>query len=185
MASACGALSSGVIRRVNRMRIRPEIDADRAAVRAVNEAAFETPAEADLVEALHGKNVSLVSLVAEVDGKVVGHILLSPVSLTQHAYPNFMGLAPMAVLPDYQRKGIGSALVREGLGRCKDLGCCAVVVVGHAEYYPRFGFVPAGRYALRCEYDVPANVFMVAELEAGALNGVAGLVRYDDAFAGV
>ena len=167
------------------MRIRPETEADRAAVRAVNEAAFETPAEADLVEALHDKGVSLVSLVAEVDGKVVGHILFSPVSLTEHVHLNFMGLAPMAVVPDYQRKGIGSGLVRQGLARCKDLGCRAVVVVGHPEYYPRFGFVPAGRHALRCEYDVPADVFMVAELEAGALKGASGLVRYDGAFAGV
>jgi putative acetyltransferase len=167
------------------MRIRSETEADRAAVRAVNEAAFETLAEADLVEVLHDKGAALVSLVAEVDGKVVGHILFSPVSLTEHAHLNFMGLAPMAVVPEHQRKGIGSALVRQGLTRCKDLRCCAVVVVGHPEYYPRFGFVPAGRYALRCEYDVPADVFMVAELEAGALNGASGLVRYDDAFSGV
>lgn len=166
------------------MRIRPETEADRAAVRAVNQAAFETPTEADLVEALHGKEMPLVSLVAEVDGKVVGHILFSPVTLTEHAALSCMGLAPIAVAPDYQRKGIGSALVRQGLIRCKDLGCCAVVVVGHPEYYPRFGFVPAGRYALRSEYDVPADVFMVAELVAGALKGASGLVRYDDAFAG-
>jgi len=167
------------------MRIRPETEADRAAVRAVNEAAFETRTEADLVETLRGKDISLVSLVAEVDGKVVGHILFSPVSLTGRPQLTLMGLAPMAVAPDYQRKGIGSELVRQGLTHCKDLGCCAVVVVGHPEYYPRFGFVPAGRFALRCEYDVPADVFMVAELEAGALNGASGLVRYDDAFAGV
>lgn len=167
------------------MRIRPETEADRAAVRAVNEAAFETPAEADLVETLRDKSVSLVSLVAEVDGEIVGHILFSPVSLNEHVHLNVMGLGPMAVVPGCQRKGIGSALVRQGLTCCKDLGSCAVVVVGHPEYYPRFGFAPAARYALRCEYDVPEEVFMVAELEAGALNGVSGLVRYDDAFAGV
>jgi putative acetyltransferase len=167
------------------MRIRPVTEADRVAVRAVNEAAFETPAEADLVEALHKKRVSLVSLVAETDGGVVGHILFSPVSLNEYAHLNVMGLGPMAVVPDYQRKGVGSALVRQGLSNCKDLGCCAVVVVGYPEYYPRFGFAPARRYALRCEYDVPEDVFMVAELEPGALNGASGVVRYDDAFAGV
>ena len=167
------------------MRIRPEAEADRGAVRAVNEAAFDTPAEADLVETLHGKGVPLVSLVAELDGKVVGHILFSPVSLEEHAHLNVMGLGPMAVIPAYQRKGVGSALVRQGLTRCKELGCCAVVVVGYPEYYPRFGFAPAGRYALRCEYDVTEDVFMVAELEAGALNGASGLVLYDEAFAGV
>lgn len=167
------------------MRIRPETEADRAAVRALNEAAFETPAEAELVERLRREEMSLVSLVAEVDGTLVGHILFSPVSLTDRPQLNLMGLAPMAVAPECQRKGIGSALVREGLARCKELGCAAVVVVGHAGYYPRFGFVPAARYALRCEYDVPADAFMVAELDAGALNGASGLVRYADAFAGV
>ena len=167
------------------MRIRPEAEADRAAVRAVNEAAFETPAEADLVEALHRKEMSLVSLIAEVERRVVGHILFSPVSLAEHAHLNLMGLAPLAVVPDCQRQGIGSALVCQGLARCKDLGVCAVVVVGHADYYPQFGFVRADRYGLRCEYDVPADVFMVAELEGGSLNGASGLVRYDKAFAGV
>jgi putative acetyltransferase len=167
------------------MRVRPETEADRAAVRAVNEAAFETLAEADLVEALRGSGVSLVSLVAEADGEIIGHILLSAVSLNDHANLNLMGLGPMAVVPDQQRKGVGSALVRQGLMCCRGFGARAVVVVGHPEYYPRFGFVPASRYALRCEYDVPEDVFMVAELEAGALSGASGVVRYHDAFAGV
>ena len=167
------------------MRIRPETESDRAAVRAVNAAAFETPAEADLVESLRRKGVSLISLVAEAEGKVVGHILFSPVSLAEHGHLKLMGLAPMAVAPNHQRKGIGSALVRQGLARCKEGGYCAVVVVGHANYYPRFGFVPAHRHGLRCEYDVPSDVFMVAELVAGALKGSSGLVRYDGAFAGV
>jgi putative acetyltransferase len=164
------------------MHIRPETDADRPAVRAVNEAAFGAQTEADLVESLQRKDLTLVSLVAEVDGEVVGHILFSPVSLDDYAQLNTMGLGPMAVVPDLQRKGIGTALVREGLKRCKDLGCRAVVVVGHPGYYPRFGFVPAGRYGLRCEYDVPEEVFMATELVAGALSGVSGLVRYDEAF---
>ena len=167
------------------MRIRPETEADSAAIRAVNEAAFETPAEADLVESLRRRGRHSVSLVADVEGVIVGHILFSRVSLVEHARLNMLGLAPMAVMPDHQRKGIGAALVRQGLARCKDLGCCAVVVVGHPGYYPRFGFVPARRYGLRCEYDVPADVFMVAELEKGSLRGASGLVRYDDAFAGV
>jgi putative acetyltransferase len=167
------------------MRIRPEVEADAAAVRAVNEAAFETRAEADLVEALRCKDVSLVSLVAEAEGGVIGHILFSPVTLVEHAQLKVMGLAPMAVAPEHQRKGVGSALVRQGLARCKDLGYCAVVVVGHAKYYPRFGFVPAHLHGLRCEYDVPSDVFMVAELEAGALSKASGVVRYDDAFASV
>jgi putative acetyltransferase len=167
------------------MRVRTETEADLASIRTVNEVTFETSAEADVVETLRDRGVTLVSLVAEVDGKLVGHILFSPVSLSEHAYLNVMGLGPMAVLPDYQHRGIGSALVRQGLNCCKDLGACAVVVVGHPKYYPRFGFVSAKQYSLRSEYDVPEDVFMVAELVVGALNGVSGLVRYDDAFAGV
>ena len=167
------------------VRIRKEEEADRAAVRAVNEAAFGTPAEADLVDALRAKRVPRVSLVADSDGEIVGHVLFSPVVLTERADRRVMGLGPMAVVPERQRQGIGGALVRAGLQQCKALGYCAVVVVGHPEYYPRFGFVPAAEHGLKCEYDVPVDVFMVAELEPHALRGVSGLVRYDQAFAAV
>jgi putative acetyltransferase len=167
------------------MRIRPEEHADRAGVRAVNEAAFETNAEANLVDMLRAKRVQLVSWVADIGGAVIGHILFSPALLTEHPDVSVMGLGPMAVAPEYQRNGVGSALVQAGLKQCKELGCHAVVVVGHPEYYPRFGFVPAAGYGLRCEYDVPVEVFMVAELEPGALRRVSGLVRYDEAFANV
>lgn len=166
------------------MRIRPETEVDRAAIRVVNEAAFGSPAEADLVDALRAKAVELVSLVAARDGAIVGHILFSPVSLVGHEGLKLMGLGPMAVRPLEQRNGIGSALVREGLLRCRQVGACAVVVVGHAQYYPRFGFAPATRYAIRCEYDVPDDVFMIAELEQGALRGASGLIRYDESFGG-
>jgi putative acetyltransferase len=167
------------------MRIRPESEADQSAIRGVNMAAFETSVEANLVEALRGKALQLVSLVAEVDGATVGHILFSPVLLAEHPQLKVMGLGPMAVAPRHQRKGVGSALVREALEQCRQLGYRAVVVLGHPEYYPRFGFVPASKFAIRSEYDVPENVFMIAELEAGALRGVSGLIRYDAAFASV
>jgi putative acetyltransferase len=166
------------------MRVRPETDADRASVRAVNEAAFGSPAEADIVAALRAKGVELVSLVADVDGIVVGHVLFSRVSLAGHDELKLMGLGPLAVLPMYQRKGIGSALVREGLSRCRQLGARAVAVVGHPQYYPRFGFVAASSFGIRCKYDVPADVFMLAELESGALAGASGLLLYDEAFDG-
>ena len=166
------------------MRVRPEVEADRAAIRAVNEAAFGSPLEADIVDALRVKGVELMSLVADRDGVVLGHILLSPVSLVGHDGLRLLGLGPMAVLPREQRNGIGSTLAREGLRRCKHLGVQAVVVVGHPQFYPRFGFIPASRYAIRCEYDVPDDVFMIAELESGALRGASGLIRYDAAFGG-
>ncbi len=167
------------------MRIRREEPSDSPTVRAVNEAAFETSEEADLVDALRKTSHSLVSLVAEVDGEVVGHILFSPVSLAGNSEVHLMGLGPMAVAPDYQRQGIGSALVREGLRQCIGQSCSAVVVLGHPEYYPRFGFVPASRYGISSEYDVPDEVFMVIELQPGSLQDVSGRVAYNEAFSGV
>lgn len=162
------------------MIIREERQGDIERIREVNLAAFETSAEADLVDALRRQAMPLISLVAEDDGNIVGHILFSPVTLAgpQGVDPSLMGLAPMAVVPGRQREGVGSALVREGLGRCRQLDVGAVVVLGHPEYYPRFGFVPAARLSLRSEYDVPEEAFMVCELRDGALKGLSGTIRY-------
>jgi putative acetyltransferase len=96
-----------------------------------------------------------------------------------------MGLAPMAVLPAEQRRGVGSALVQAGLDRCRQLPCGAVVVLGHPAYYPRFGFSPASRFGVTCEYDVPDEVFMAMELEPGFLRDKPGTIRYHPAFATV
>ena len=96
-----------------------------------------------------------------------------------------MGLAPMAVLPERQRQGIGSALVREGLSAIERMGADAVVVLGHPAYYPRFGFKPAATYGLRSEYDVPDDVFMALELRPGVLEDIKGKVKYAPAFSSV
>jgi putative acetyltransferase len=165
--------------------IRPEAPQDRAAVRTVNTSAFDTAAEADLVDRLRQQASPLVSLVTEVAGEVVGHILFSPVSLGEHRGLQIMGLAPMAVAPHRQRRGIGSALVRAGLQRCRQLGAGAVVVLGHPAYYPRFGFQPAARLGIGCEYDAPADAFMLIELQREYLRGVEGTVRYHAAFSGL
>ena len=167
------------------MRIRREEPTGVASIRAVNLAAFDTPAEADLVEALRTQATSTVSLVAALDDAIVGHILFSPVTLDGQSAPLIMGLAPMAVLPAHQRQGVGSALIREGLQQCRQIGATAVVVLGHADYYPRFGFVPASRFGIRSEYDVPDDVFLALELHTGALSGRSGLIRYHPAFASV
>ncbi len=108
--------------------VRP---ADHAAIRAVNLAAFETAAEASLVDALRDRTYPVVSLVAEEGGRIIGHIMFSPVTVLGHPRPRLMGLAPMAVLPSHQNRGIGSALVRAGLQRCGELGFGAVVALGH------------------------------------------------------
>src|SRR5215468_3983845 len=110
------------------MRIRSEEPADVSAIRTVNQAAFETGAEADLVDVLRGQATPLISLVAEDGGAIVGHILFSPVTLDRHPDVRVMGLGPMAVMPARQRQGIGSALVRNGLDACKRIGVTAVVV---------------------------------------------------------
>ena len=164
------------------MLIRNEEDRDRSAVHALNVAAFETAAEADLVDALRQQARPLVSLVAEEGGAVVGHIMFSPVELNGHPELKIMGLAPLAVAPVFQRTGIGSALVRAGLEQCRRLDCGAVVVLGHPGYYPRFGFAVAARYGVGCEYDAPEDAFMLIELQPGCLRGATGTVTYHPAF---
>lgn len=163
--------------------IRAEQAGDQAGVRGVNVAAFETPAEADLVDALRAQARPLVSLVAAEVGAIVGHIMFSPVALPGHPTLALMGLAPMGVAPARQRAGIGSALVRAGLESCRRLPADAVGVLGHPEYYPRFGFAPGVRSGLGCEYDAPAEAFMVLELRPGTLRGATGKVQYHAAFA--
>jgi putative acetyltransferase len=167
------------------MLIRIEEPKDWPAVHAVNVSAFETPAEANLVDMLRKEAYPVVSLVAEDNEAIVGHIMFSPVSLSGHAGLKIMGIGPMAVAPEHQRKGIGSALVRVGLERCKQLGFGAVIVLGHPEYYPRFGFSPSIRFGIGCEYKVPEDVFMVMELQPGYLRNATGTIKYHAAFSNV
>ena len=164
------------------MRIRPEEGKDWAPVRLVNESAFETCVEARLVARLREEAQPVISLVAEENDEVVGHIIFPPVSLGGHAHLRMMGLGPMAVLPKLQRKGIGAALIRAGLEQCKQLGAGAVVLVGHPEFYSRFGFRPASRFQLTCEFEVPEEAWMALELESEFLADVSGKIKYHPAF---
>ena len=168
---------------MSEIRVRREVPGDEEVIHRVVAAAFEQEAEADLVDALRKARAAEVSLVAEREGEVVGHILFSPVELRPAIEGTAVGLAPMAVVPGLQRAGIGSALVRAGLERCHALGHDVVVVLGHAKYYPRFGFRPAEELGLRCEYPVPPGIFQAQELRPGALAGVEALVVYHSAFA--
>jgi putative acetyltransferase len=166
--------------------VRPEQPEEQVAIRQVNTLAFGRPNEADLVDTLRERGQPLVSLVAVEDGRIVGHIFFSPVIIESetHTFPAF-GLAPMAVLPERQRRGIGSHLVWQGLQECARIGQLVVVVLGHPAYYPRFGFVPASRKGLYCEYAVPDEAFMVVELLPGVLRGRTGVVKYLPEFAQV
>lgn len=160
--------------------IRPETSRDTAAIRAVIESAFAGTSEADLVDLLRRDAKPFVSLVAEEEGRIVGHICFSPVTIENTESPGAIGLAPLAVVPDLQNRGIGSQLVRAGLEECRRQRHTLVVVLGHPDYYPRFGFVPAHTVGLSCEYDVPANHFMALCLD-GTIDRI-GLVRYHPAF---
>jgi len=148
----------------------------------VNERAFGTPLEAGIVDALRGSDGS-ISLVATSGDRVVGHIFFTPVTVDSSAGVRVAGLAPMAVLPEYQRGGIGSRLVTAGLDACRRHGYAAVVVIGHPEYYPRFGFTRAGEHGLSCEFPVPPEAFMVLALDPGILARLSGMVRYRPEFA--
>jgi putative acetyltransferase len=164
------------------MIVRPELPQDPPGIRSVHLEAFESAAEANLVDELRAVARPLVSWVAEEDGQILGHILFSPVSLTGHPELYLLGLAPLAVLPPFQRRGVGTALVPAGLEACRDLGVGAIVVLGHPTYYPRFGFRPAVGFGITCEYDSPPEAFMVLELQPGHLAAASGTIRYHDAF---
>jgi putative acetyltransferase len=163
--------------------IRPQSPSDDAAVRAVLHASFPTPAEARLVDLLRAHGKILADCVAEVDGRVVGCILFSPVEIVDPPCAAAgAGLAPLAVLPFKRKQGIGSRLVREGLDACRRKGLPYAVVLGDPSYYRRFGFEAASRHGLRNEYGVDEE-FRVLELAAGRLPGGGGLVKYAPEFA--
>jgi putative acetyltransferase len=162
--------------------IRAERPGDVDAIRRINERAFETPAEARLVDLLRQRGKLLVSLVAENEGQIVGHIAFSRACIASRPELPGLGLGPMAVIPGLQNQGIGSRLVREGLSQCGAHGAQFVAVLGHPRYYPRFGFLSASRFRLSCAWPVPEGVFMAMELRAGALATAAGLVSYEPEF---
>jgi len=161
--------------------IRPEAAGDRLGIRHVNEAAFGTSDEADLVDLLRADGFVLFSAVAQVDDQIAGHILFSRMTVeTPTGAVPAAALAPLSVMPACQRQGLGSRLIAYGLKRVRDLGERIVIVVGHPAYYPRFGF--SSERARPLDHPFPPDVFMALELVPGALDGVHGRVRYPAAF---
>lgn len=166
----------------NETMIRPETAADHEAIRQVNRLAFGQDAEARLVDTLREGGYVRLSLVAEKDGQVVGHILFSDLPIiTEAGTVPALALAPLAVLPTFQRHGIGSALVRNGLDACREQGHRIVIVLGHPEFYPRFGFSHEATTKLESPYSGKSS-FMALELAPGALAGVGGRVEYPPPF---
>jgi len=167
----------------NLLTIRSETPEDRADIHYVNSKAFGQDSEAELVEKLRNRGMLIVSLVAVSDGQVAGHIAFSPVTVkSENSRFQAIALGPMAVLPEYQRKGIGSQLVHAGLEECRHLSHEVVVLVGHQDYYPRFGFVPARSKGIECELEVPDEAWMLLELREGALASRRGTASFQPEF---
>ena len=164
--------------------IRQEQPEDVAAVRRINELAFGQPAEAGIVDSIRAACPDAVSLVALDDDQVVGHVFFSPVSVSgETGIVRGMGLAPMAVLAERQRQGIGSLLAREGIDAIRERKCPFIIVLGHPEYYPRFGFVPASQHGLSSQWEgVPDEAFMVLIFDKEAMTGISGVAKYRDEF---
>jgi putative acetyltransferase len=146
----------------------------------VNLAAFGRTAEADLVQTLRRCAKPFFSFVAEYNHELVGHVAFSPVTIG--GVHQGLGLAPVAVQPFFQRRGIGTALINASLQSLREKQCPSLVVLGHSSYYPRFGFRPAHEHGIVCEYKVSLNAFMVRELVPNALEKVTGIARYHSAF---
>jgi putative acetyltransferase len=165
--------------------VRRETPEDIDAIRYVNERAFGQKQEADIVDALRNHDKIILSMVAELEGSVVGHILFSPVTIESglSSFPA-VALAPMSVLPEFQGEGVGSRLVHTGLEECRTMGHEIVLVLGHPDYYPRFGFVSARASGIECEFEVPDEAWMISELGEGALGGRRGTVKYQPEFQG-
>lgn len=162
--------------------IRPETDKDRMAIWNVDRTAFNSDAEANLVDALRDGGFVEASLMAELDGQIVGHILFSRITIiTNNGTVEAVSLAPMAVLPSHQRQGIGSKLVQDGLRTCRKLAHTIIVVLGHPEFYPRFGFSAKLAQPLQNPFG-GGDAWMATEFEPGALDGVEGRVEYPPPF---
>lgn len=164
------------------LEIREEREGDVTAISELNRLAFGQDQEGNIVDALRTNGAVTVSLVATLDGRVVGHILYSPVVCNEL---QGAGLAPVAVSPEYQRQGIGSQLIEAGNERLRAAGCPFIMVVGHPQFYPRFGFRPASTMGIKSEWELSDDVFMVLVLDESKMAGVSGEAKYRPEFSSV
>jgi putative acetyltransferase len=166
--------------------IRPEVPADRREIYEINTSAFGQEDEARLVELLRESTAYIpeLSLIATWNDKLVGHILFSKISIVdknQNEYES-LALAPMAVRPEFQNRGIGGRLIQSGLNKARELNYKSVIVAGHERYYPKFGFLPAETWNIKAPFEIPTNAFMGIELIADGLKGISGTVKYSEEF---
>ena len=167
--------------------VRQETNYDFNEVFELNHIAFGQDSEAKLVDALRNNPTVFVpelSLVATIDNRIVGHILFTKIKVVDDKQNEFdsLALAPMAVKPDIQKKGIGGQLIRAGLKKAKELNFKSVIVLGHRHYYPKFGFVPTNKWNIKSPFDVPTEAFMGIELIEDGLKYVNGTVKYPKEF---
>jgi predicted N-acetyltransferase YhbS len=169
--------------------IRQEKESDFPDVYSLIKNAFSQDDEAKLVEQLRNSDsfIPALSLVAEIKNKITGHILFTKIKIRESAGREYdsLALAPLAVMPEFQKKGIGGRLIFFGLNKAKELGHKSVIVLGHEDYYTKFGFIPAHRWKIKSPFDVPAGAFMGLELVKDGLKNVKGTVQYPEEFESV
>ena len=169
---------------MQQIKVRAEVADDFNAIDVVNLSAFQGEAEAQLVGDLR-KSAGFIpdlSLVAELNGRIVGHVVLSKVQLKSgDKKKDILALGPMSVVPSQSHRGIGSELIDAAVARAKPLCYAAIVVAGHPEYYQRFGFKPAADWSVSCNLAIPDDALLAMELVDGALAG-GGEVEYPDIF---
>lgn len=173
-----------------KVMIRKETNEDFNETELVVKKAFENAEYSDqsehlLVDKLRKSDafITELSLVAEVNHEIVGHSLLTKLKIknSDKEYES-LALAPVSILPEYQKQGLGSQLIEESLKIARELGYTSVIVLGHHEYYPKFGFKPASAYGIKAPFEVPNESFMAVELRDGSLENVRGTVVYPPAF---
>ncbi|MGQ4006452.1 N-acetyltransferase [Francisellaceae bacterium CB300] len=164
------------------INIRYEKLEDQELIYSLIDECFESDDEEKLVRLLHTDNQSLVSLVAEVEGKIVGQIILSKMTAENDSNLSIYGLAPMCVAPDYQKSGIGTRLIEKAIVEAKKNKIDAIFVLGHPKYYPKFGFKMTSLYQIKCEYDVPAEVFMALDISGKLVSLKNQTVYYAEEF---
>ena len=170
---------------LDKLSITEEFPENIPGIKSVNQAAFGRFDEANLVDQLRKTSPLFISLVAKIAEHVVGHILFTPVTYVQPDGFSLegLGLAPLAVLPEFQGKGVGTALCWAGLKKSKAKGYPFIVVLGHPGYYSRFGFEPASKYNITCAFDgIPDDAFMIRIVKQGMPTNLSGVVHYRQEF---